>query len=112
MKSLDLGHFIDQSFRTKTMEKERGMEMKEKILDFIISYIEIHCYPPTIREIADGVGLKSTNSVLNNMKQLQMLGLLEADAPVKGSSRAIRVVGYKFVKTNLKANSGKQNCCR
>lgn len=93
------------------MEKKRGMEMKEKILDFIVSYIEIHCYPPTIREIADGVGLKSTNSVLNNMKQLQMLGLLETDAPVKGSSRAIRVVGYKFVKTNSKANSGNQNSC-
>lgn len=94
------------------MEKKRGMEMKEKILNFIISYIEIHCYPPTVREIANGVGLKSTNSVLNNMKQLQMLGLLETDAPVKGASRAIRVVGYKFVKTNSKANSGGQNSCR
>lgn len=94
------------------MEMKGRMEMKEKILNFIISYIEIHCYPPTIREIADGVGLKSTNSVLNNMKQLQMLGLLETDAPVKGSSRAIRVVGYEFVKTNSKANSGNQNSCR
>ena len=53
----------------------------------------------------EGIGLKSTNSVLNNMKWFQILGPLETDAPVKWSSRAIRVVGYKYVKTNSKANT-------
>ena len=31
---------------------------KQKILEFIVSYIKEHSYPPTVREIGEGVGLK------------------------------------------------------
>lgn len=33
---------------------------RERILEYIKQYIQEHCYPPTIREIAEGVGLKSS----------------------------------------------------
>ncbi len=43
------------------MNKNNFPTQKEKeILDVIIHYIEKYQYPPTIREICDMVGLKST----------------------------------------------------
>lgn len=70
---------------------------REKILNFIRSYIEKHCYPPTVREIASGVGLKSSASVCEHIKILIELGLLETDAK-SGTSRALRIPNMKFVK--------------
>lgn len=74
-----------------------GKKMREKILQSIISYIEEHGYPPTVREIAIAVGLKSTSSVQAHLKRMQIEGVIETDAE-DYSPRAIRVVGYKFVK--------------
>lgn len=70
--------------------------MTEQILSYIIQYISEHGYPPTFREIGDGVGLKSTSSVQSYMEQLRASGKIETDA-TEGMSRAIRVPGYKFV---------------
>ncbi|MGN9152784.1 hypothetical protein ACTM9K_03785 [Bariatricus sp. HCP3S3_E12] len=74
-----------------------GGNMKQKILDFIISYIQIHGYPPTVREIGEGVGLNSTSSVQEHLVCMREIGMIETDAE-SGKSRAIRVPGYKFVK--------------
>lgn len=74
--------------------------MKQKILEFIISYIHIHGYPPTVREIGDGVGLKSKSSVHAHLLRMQNDGMIETDAGT-GSPRAIRVPGYKFVKEEV-----------
>ena len=70
---------------------------RENILIFIRSYIEKHCYPPTVREIAAGVGLKSSASVCEHIKILIELGLLETDAKA-GTPRALRLPNMKFVK--------------
>ena len=75
-----------------------GAIVKKKILDFIITYIKEHGYSPSVREIGDGVGLKSTSSVQNHLTQMIKSGMLETDAGV-GIPRAIRVPGYKFVKS-------------
>lgn len=71
--------------------------MKQKILEFIISYIQLHGYSHTVREIGDGVGLKSKSSVHARLLRMLNDGMIETDA-VTGSQRAIRVSGYKFVK--------------
>ena len=70
---------------------------KQKILEFIVSYIHGHSYPPTVREIGEGVGLKSTASVQSHIVRMLDCGMIETDAD-PGSTRAIRVPGYKFVK--------------
>lgn len=71
--------------------------MKQKILEFIISYIQLHGYPPTVRDIGEGVGLKSTSTVQSHLIRMLNDGMIETDAGT-GSPRAIRVPGYKFVK--------------
>lgn len=66
------------------------------ILNYIKVYIWEHSYPPTVREIGNGVELKSTSSVQAHIKKLIELGELETDAEVN-SPRALRVPGYIFV---------------
>lgn len=64
--------------------------MHEKIYEFVVRYILDHKYPPSIREIGTGVGLKSTSTVHHHLKQMFERGILETDAGVN-SPRAIRV---------------------
>lgn len=68
---------------------------RERILEYIKYYIQKHCYPPTIREIAEGVGLKSSASVYEHIKMLMQYGLLETDAEA-GTPRAIRIPNMKI----------------
>lgn len=77
---------------------EKGIYVREKIFNFIISYITEHGYPPTVREIGDGVGLKSTSSVQRHMNRLLKEGRIKTDAGI-GCPRAIRISGYEFIKT-------------
>ena len=48
------------------------------IIDFIRDYP--HQYPPTVREISAGVGLKSTSTVHRHLTELVKLGLIERRA--------------------------------
>lgn len=80
-------------FNTTT---ERGVWIREKILETIINYIKLNGYPPTVREICDRVGLASLSSVHSHLQKMDMLGMIELGD--EGSPRAIRVPGYKFVK--------------
>lgn len=70
---------------------------KEKeILKAIIHYIEKYQYPPSIRDIGDMVGLKSTSSVHQHLENMNKKGLIETEG--FGIPRAIRVPGYRFMK--------------
>lgn len=71
--------------------KEHGMQMRIKIFNIIVDYIKLHGYPPTIREIGDLCGLKSTSSVNSHLEQMYQEGMIETDHP--GSPRAIRIPG-------------------
>ena len=68
---------------------------QQQIYNYIISYTEEHLYPPSVREIGDGVGLYSTSSVYEHLKTLERKGYIEVK---ENSPRAIKVKGYKFVK--------------
>ena len=61
---------------------KQGIEMRAKIKQAIISYMEKHGYAPTIREIGDMVGLSSTSSVHNHL--IRMIATLTGcNMPVK-----------------------------
>lgn len=81
----------------------KGKMKRQEIYLFIVDYIKEHGYPPTIREIGEGVNLKSPSTVHMHMTKLFTEGKLETDVDfVSGigggcSARAYRVAGYKFV---------------
>jgi repressor LexA len=53
---------------------------QQRILEFIRSEIQTKGYPPSVREIAVAVGLKSTSTVHGHLRRLEKKGLLHRDA--------------------------------
>ena len=66
----------------------RTSNKSQLILDFINSFIQENGYAPSVREIGQAVGLRSTASVSYQLRQLQAKGLLQAPGG-KGSKRAV-----------------------
>lgn len=56
---------------------EQINEKQQKILDFIKSYIKEQGFPPSVRDICQGVGLRSPSSVHGHLKALQRAGYLD-----------------------------------
>ena len=73
------------------------MDRKTEILNCIIGYMQEHGYAPTVREIGDRVGLRSSSSVHRYLVEMRDSGMIETDVK-EGFKRAIRVPGYAFVK--------------
>lgn len=71
------------------MQRPRG-DNQQRILDYIKSEIQQKGYPPSVREIANAVGLKSTSTVHGHLQRLEKRGLLHRDAM---KPRAMEVVG-------------------
>ncbi|MGH2379858.1 MAG: transcriptional repressor LexA [Candidatus Limnocylindria bacterium] len=63
-------------------------ERRQRILDCIAQTVEERGYPPSVREIADAVGLASTSAVHHHLLALERDGLLERGTH---SSRALRL---------------------
>lgn len=59
--------------------KPRG-DMQEKILAYIQSVIRERGYAPSVREIGEAVGLRSTSTVHGHLTRLEKKGLLHRDA--------------------------------
>ena len=53
---------------------------QQRILDFIKSEIEMKGYPPSVREICQAVGLKSTSTVHAHLNHLEEQGLIRRDS--------------------------------
>lgn len=68
---------------------------KEKVYNFILQYTREYGYAPSIREIAEGIGLKFTSSVHSHLKKLQEEGKIEIR---ENSPRAIKIIGYRYTK--------------
>lgn len=60
--------------------------MQQRIYDYIASCIQEQGYPPSVREIGEAVGLKSSSTVHFHLKHLEEAGYIEKDA---GKGRAI-----------------------
>lgn len=66
------------------------------ILEYLKSYILEHGYPPTVRDICQAVGLKSTSSVHSHLGALEEKGYIRRD-PTK--PRAIEIIDDDFALT-------------
>jgi len=60
----------------------------ELIYDYIVFHIRKEGYPPSVREICSGVGIKSTSTIHSHLKRLQDMGRIEY---TPGKRRAIIV---------------------
>jgi repressor LexA len=68
-------------------EKSSLTERQKLVLDFIGNSIEQRGYPPTLREIGQHLGIRSTNGVNDHLKALEKKGFLKREDL---KSRALR----------------------
>lgn len=68
---------------------EKLSKRQQMILDFIKSEVEVKGYPPSVREIAQAVGLKSSSTVHGHLARIEKKGYIRRD-PTK--PRTIEVV--------------------
>ena len=75
-------------------------ERQQEILDYISNSIRHRGYPPTIREIGEYMGIRSTNGVNDHLKALERKGHLRRDDL---KSRAMRPVNMEedFIRVPL-----------
>lgn len=66
-----------------------SQQNQQRILDFIKKEIEQKGYPPSVREICAGVGLKSTSTVHAHLNHLEQQGLIRRDST---KPRALEVI--------------------
>jgi repressor LexA len=66
-------------------------DRQQQVLDFIAASITERGYPPTLREIGERLGIRSTNGVNDHLKALEKKGYL-AREDLK--SRALRPIGH------------------
>ena len=78
---------------TESPRKGRGHMSKlthkqQEIYDYILSFAQENGYPPSVREIAQHVGLKSPSTVHFHLKGLREAGLI---SQAEGKTRAITI---------------------
>lgn len=71
-------------------------QTSEKMLEFIENYIKEYSYPPSMREICDGMDLASTSTVSYHLEKLERAGLLTRQ---KLKNRAIDLASRVEVET-------------
>ena len=75
------------------MALEKISDKQKEILEFIKSEILNRGYPPSVRDICEGVHLKSTSSVHAHLETLERKGYIRRD-PAK--NRAIEIIDDSF----------------
>jgi repressor LexA len=65
-------------------------EIERKILDFMVQYLRANTYQPSIREIGERFGIKSTKTVSEHLQALADKGYLERDP---SRSRGVKILG-------------------
>ena len=70
--------------------KKQGKVARKKIYDFIKSYIQKNKYAPTVREISEGVGLKSTSTIHMHLSKLKYMGVLTYEEKKPRTIRILR----------------------
>ena len=79
---------------------ERGIKQtrgtrREQIYNFLVDFVKKNGYAPSVREICTGTDLSSTSSVYMYLLKLEDEGKIQMK---KKSTRAIKVIGFQFVK--------------
>ena len=65
-------------------------DIERKILDFMVHYLRTNTYQPSIREIGERFGIKSTKTVSEHLQALADKGFLERDP---SRSRGVKILG-------------------
>ncbi len=83
------------------MEMDNLGKRQKEIYEFIKLYFDKHSIPPTVREIAEAVSLKSTSTVHLHLKELQKHGLISMEPMKQRSITIMRPEGSRGVLTHL-----------
>lgn len=75
---------------TTGRQVEPLIEIEQKILDFMVQYLRANTYQPSIREIGERFGIKSTKTVSEHLQALANKGRLERDP---SRSRGVKILG-------------------
>ena len=78
------------------MSKKELTEGERRTYEAVIQFIDEHGSPPTCRELCEETGLKSTSCIHKYLIRLTNKKMIFAT----GKPRAIKVIGYRFVKEN------------
>lgn len=76
-------------------DKKPLTEKEYETYKFLIDYIKENGYAPSYQEMTEAFGFKSTATMYTRMHKLESKGLIETKP---GQPRAIKVIGYKFVR--------------
>jgi repressor LexA len=70
---------------------------QKEIIKFIYNFNEDHGYPPTVREIGEGVHLSSSSTVHAHLKSLENRGIIQRDAVLTRAIRLVAEVAERFM---------------
>jgi len=65
-------------------------DLEQRILDYMVQYLRTRTYQPSIREIGEEFGIRSTKTVSEHLRALADKGYLERDP---SRSRGVRMLG-------------------
>ena len=82
------------------MANGRITQKQQQILDYIKEVILAKGYPPTVREICEKVGLRSTSSVHSHLETLEKNGYIRRD-PTKPRAIEICDDSFQMVRTEM-----------
>src|SRR5207247_9484644 len=78
MASLDLPELKKHTEMTSKLT-DQLTDRQARILEYIRYQNKVRNYPPSVREIGEGVGLSSSSTVHNHLNQLERRGLIRRD---------------------------------
>ena len=76
--------------RPKALDPHHLTKRQQEIYDCIIKHVKAYNYPPSVRDLCEATGLKSTSSVFKYLNDLAEMGYLKKNPQ---SSRAIELTG-------------------
>lgn len=71
------------------MSRPALTDRQQQVLDFIAESTRDRGYPPTVREIGEHVGIRSTNGVSDHLEALEKKGYLKREPLI---SRGLRIL--------------------
>ncbi len=77
---------------------------QQEVLDFICKEVATKGYPPSVREIGEGLGLSSSSTVHSHLATLESKGLIRRDP---SRSRALEVIDFHAPEPDQPVNEGK-----